>query len=132
MNIEQLDIMNYFLYLFLGVGMLVIFTKLYFILTPYDEIALIRQGKGAALISLSGTLIGFSLTLAASAIYNNSLAVFLIWSLLAMIVQLAGYWGIIRVIGNVEESIALNNTAVGGLIGLIGLVLGIINSGCLS
>lgn len=132
MGFQQMDILSYLIYLASSIVILLIFAKLYLVLTPYDEMALIRQGKGAACISLSGTLIGFTLTLAASAIYNNSLVVFIAWACLAIIVQLVGYLVIVRIIGNVEEKITQNNVAVGGLIGLTGLVLGMINAGCLS
>ncbi len=127
-----MDVLNYFTYLAISIILLVIFTKIYLVLTPYDELALIRQGNGSACISLAGTLIGFSLTLAASAIYNNSIGVFVGWACLSMIIQVLGYIAINKVIGNVTESITKNNMAVGGLIGLTGLLLGIINAGCLS
>ncbi|PIE42285.1 MAG: DUF350 domain-containing protein [Gammaproteobacteria bacterium] len=132
MNIAQMDIISYLTYLGTGIVMLLVFSKIYFVLTPYDELALIRQGRGAACVSLSGTLIGFSLTLAAGAIYNNSLIVFIVWGVLSMLVQLLGYLVIIKIIGDVEERISKNNVATGSLIGLTGLVLGILNAGCLS
>lgn len=132
MDLQKIEIFSYLIYFSTSIIILLIFTKLYLILTPYDELKLIRQGKGAACISLSGTLIGFTLTLAASAIYNNSLIIFITWACLAIIVQLLGYLVIVRVIGNVEEKISQNNIAVGALIGVTGLILGIINAGCLS
>ncbi len=127
-----MDALSYLMYLVISIILLAIFTKIYLVLTPYDELALIRQGNASACISLAGTLIGFSLTLAASAIYHNSIGIFVAWACLAMVVQVLGYLAINKIVGNVTESITRNNMAVGGLIGLTGLLLGIINAGCLS
>ncbi len=129
---DSMAIGSYFTYLFASVVMLGIFSKIYLIITPYDELALIRQGRGAPCVSLAGTLIGYSLTLSASAIYNNSLFVFVIWAIFAMVIQLLGYMAMVKVVGNVKEEMQKNNMAVGGLMGLSGLVLGIVNAGCLS
>ncbi len=112
--------------------MLVLFAVLYMAITPYNELQLIRQGSGAAALSFGGTIIGFSLTLASSAIYNAGFLSFLIWSGVAMLVQIIGYFIMVKGIGNVPEQIKLNNMAIGGLLGLTGLVLGIVNAGCLS
>lgn len=128
----QIDILSYLLYFGASIGLLALFSIIYLVITPYDEMALIRQGQGAACISLAGILIGFSLTLAASAIYHADIITFIIWAVVAMLVQLLGYFIIIKIIGNVHQHILHNNIAVGGLIGLTGLVLGIINAGCLS
>ncbi len=131
-SLTSIAIGSYFTYLLASVVMLAIFSKIYLIITPYDELALIRQGRGAPCISLAGTLIGYSLTLSASAIYNNSLFVFIIWAVFAMVVQLLGYLVMVKIVGNVKEEMQKNNIAVGGLMGLSGLVLGIVNAGCLS
>ncbi len=127
-----MDILNYLLYLLTSVIAVAIFTKIYLVITPYDELDLIRKGQGAPCISLSGTLIGYSLTLSASAIYHGSFLSFVVWAFLAMGVQLLGYFAMVKIIGNVNDSMQKNNIAVGGLLGMTGLVLGIINAGCLS
>ncbi|PNK59780.1 DUF350 domain-containing protein [Psychrobacter sp. FDAARGOS_221] len=128
----QTELLYYAIYFGGGVVMLLVFSIIYMAITPYNEIALIRKGSGAAALSFGGTIIGFSLTLAASAIYNTGFIAFLVWSAVAMIVQIIGYFIMVSIIGDVPEHIKRNNLAVGGLIGISGLVLGIINAGILS
>ena len=72
-NIDSLqtELLYYAFYFGGSVVMLVLFAIIYMAITPYDEIALIRKGSGAAALSFGGTIIGFSLPLAASAIYNT-------------------------------------------------------------
>ena len=50
----------------LALALLAIFAAIYVRVTPYNEIALIREGNMAASISLSGALIGFVLPLASA------------------------------------------------------------------
>lgn len=128
----QSELLSYAFYFGGSVVMLVLFAMIYLAITPYDEFALIRKGSGAAALSFGGTIIGFSLPLAASAIYNTGYVAFLVWGAVAMVVQILGYFVMVKIIGNVPEHIRVNNLAVGGLIGVTGLVLGIINAGILS
>lgn len=128
----QMDILSYLQYLSASLAMLGVFAFLYIKLTPYDELALIRQGHGSACISLAGTLIGFALTLGACAIYHTSIVEFACWAVIAMVVQVLGYFVVIKFVGDVARHMERNNTAVGALIGTVGLLLGIVNAGCLS
>ena len=48
--------------------------------TPFQELALIRQGIVAPALSLGGAAIGFSLTVASSILHNDSYPMFLFWS----------------------------------------------------
>ena len=41
-----------------AVGLLAVFLVLYVFVTPYNELALIREGNVAAAISLAGALVG--------------------------------------------------------------------------
>ena len=51
-------------YFAVGVVLITVFFMVYVNVTPYDEIALIRQGNIAAAIGLSGALFGFALPVA--------------------------------------------------------------------
>lgn len=125
-------LMNYLLYLTSGILFLFIFSVIYMLFTPYRELALVRAGNSAATLSFAGALIGFALTLAACAIYHTSFVSFVGWAIAAMIVQLLGYVLTSCLIPNLKQQILDNNVAVGGFVGAIGLVLGILNAGCLS
>lgn len=125
-------LLSYLLYLIGGGVLTIIFSTIYMWFTPYNEIALIRAGHGAAALSFAGALIGFALTLAACAIYHASFTAFVGWATAAMIVQLLGYVVTSRLIPDLKQQMLNNNIAVGGFVGAIGLALGILNAGCLS
>ena len=60
-------ILNYLIHLALAAVLLIVFFQAYTWMTPYDEVKLIRQGNHAAALSLGGAMLGFSMTIGASA-----------------------------------------------------------------
>lgn len=61
---------------------------LYVWLTPYKEIALIREGNQAAAVALGGVLIGLALPLAASLTASTSVLEILVWGAATLVLQL--------------------------------------------
>jgi putative membrane protein len=79
--------------LYFGVALVfeAIFIALYMAVTPHHEATLIKQGNAAAAISLGGAVLGFTLPLASSIIHSVSLLDMAVWSVVALLVQLAVY-----------------------------------------
>ncbi len=73
-----------------GVTALLLFlgATLYVLLTPYKEIALIREGNGAAAVALGGVLIGLALPLAATMSASNSMLEIVVWGAATLVLQL--------------------------------------------
>lgn len=126
------QVYNYLVFLLGGVAATGVFVWIYTHFTPYREIDLIRQGHTAAALSLGGATTGFSLTVASSALHNSSVAMFALWGLTGLIVQLLAYLVVARLVPDVREALENNNVAVGTLLGSTAIVFGIINAACLS
>ena len=109
-----------------------VFFVLYTKVTPFDELALIHAGKGAAALSLGGALVGFSLTLGSAIVHNATLLEVVMWAIAAMVVQVVVYAVASRLLHTVRTEIEAGNVAMGGLMGSISLVAGIVNAACLS
>jgi len=122
----------YLLHLVSGCVLMAVFFAIYTWITPFDEIALIREGNMAAALSLAGAVVGFCLTLASSVLHSDSYEMFLAWCVGAMVVQSAGYAVITRMLPQMNSAIEHNNAAMGALMGTASLALGIINAACLS
>jgi putative membrane protein len=122
----------YALHLLSGVMLLAVFFAIYTKVTPFDEVALIRQGNAAAALSLGGAGIGFCLTIVSSIVHNDTLVMFLIWSVGAMVVQTGVYAILTRVVPQMNPAIEANNVAMGGLMGAMSLMVGMINAASLS
>ena len=123
---------SYATHLLASILLLALFTLVYTKLTPHDEFKLIRGGNTAAVFSMGGPLLGFCLTLASSLTHNDSLDKFLIWALLAMVVQILTFVVVGRRFPKASQHIESNNTAMGALIGAASLAVGIVNAACLS
>jgi putative membrane protein len=125
-------IINYALHLVSAGMLLFVFFLVYCWATPFDEIGLIRQGNGAAAMTLGGALIGFSLTVASGIVHTDSLLQFCGWAVGAAIVQLLAYVLVTRLLHMSKEQIEGGNVAFGGLLASISIAVGAINAACLS
>jgi len=128
----MLQAYSYLLHLLSGCVLLAAFFAIYTKITPFNEIALIRQGNMAAAVSLLGAGVGFCLTVTSSIVHNDTFWMFLIWSIGAMLVQSAAYAFLTRVLPQMDQAIEANNLAMGILMGSLSLMVGMINAACLS
>src|SRR5260221_12288895 len=76
-------------YFGLALLLLAVFVFIYFRITPYREIHLIRDGNVAAAASLGGALIGFAIPLASSIEHSGALLDMLLWALVGLVAQVA-------------------------------------------
>lgn len=130
MMIDQ--IYGYLMHLFTGFALVGVFVVVYLWVTPFDEIALIRKGCIAPAASFGGTLTGFSVTVASGILHLPTYLGFLVWALVAMILQLLAFLVMKKAMPDMKEAIESNNIAMGMLIGGISLSIGLINGACLS
>jgi putative membrane protein len=126
------QVYSYAVHLLSAFALLAVFAAVYLKLTPYAEIALIREGNIAALLSFGGAMIGFSLTLASSIAHNSTLMQVLAWAFGAMVVQVLAYAALSRLMSNMARAIEERNVAMGGLVGCTSLLVGMINAACLT
>lgn len=120
------------LHLLLASVLVLVFLVVYTKITPFNEFLLIRQGNNAAMLSLGGALLGFSLTIASSAAHTADYREFLGWAAGAMVVQVLAYAVTAKLLHMSQEHIESGNTAFGGLLGAISLSVGAINAACIS
>jgi putative membrane protein len=73
------------------VAMLALGVTIYIWLTPYPEIALIRQGNTAAAVSMSGAVLGLALPLAICLASSVNVYDIIVWGVVTLMVQLIAY-----------------------------------------
>jgi putative membrane protein len=125
-------ILNYLLHLFTAAALVLVFFVVYVRVTPYDEVLLIRQGNRAAALSLGGTLVGFSITIASALMHTLDYYQFAGWAIGAMVVQVLVFGVTTHLLKMSKDQIEADNRAFGGLLGAISLSIGIVNAGCIS
>ncbi|KVM83422.1 DUF350 domain-containing protein [Burkholderia stagnalis] len=123
---------SYAVHLLSAFVLLLAFAAVYLKVTPFDELALIRDGNVAAMLSFGGALVGFCLALASSIAHNSTLGAVVMWAVGAMLVQVLTYAGLTRMMPGMNHAIEDRNAAMGGLMGTASLVVGIINAACLT
>jgi putative membrane protein len=85
----MMSILLFMSYLAAAVLLLFAFIQVYVRFTPYNEFALIAQNNMAAAIALGGACLGFSITLAASIYFTQSLLEMAKWAVITTGVQMA-------------------------------------------
>lgn len=122
----------FLVYFGVSIGLLLLFAFVYTRITAHDEFALIRAGKSAAAVALGGSLLAFVLPLCSALIHSVSLADFLIWAGIALVIQLATFFAVRVFIPNLSERIARNEMASGLFVALASLAVGAINAACMT
>ncbi len=123
---------DFAVYLAVSLALVAIFVAVYVRVTPYREIALIREGNMAASFSLSGSLLGFIIPLAAAVQNSVSLIDMAIWGLIAMLVQIAAFIVVKLMIPGLTQDIPAGKGAQGFFLGSISLGVGLLNAACMS
>lgn len=122
----------FLLYLVSSLALLAAFIFIYIWITPYHELALIREGNVAAAASLSGTILGFVVPLAHSVAQSVNLADMAIWGLIALVVQLLVFFAVTRIVPGLARDIPAGKIAPGVLLGALSLGTGILNAACMT
>ena len=91
LNEFGIGISAHLLYFALSIILIAVFIAVYTAITPYREVAFIREGNQAAAVSLGGAVLGFALPLAQSVAQSGDLEDMLTWSAVALVAQLAAY-----------------------------------------
>ena len=123
---------NFLAYLGVALVLVAVFLVIYVRVTPYREIALIRAGNLAASFSLSGSLLGFVVPLAAAIQYSVGLVDMALWGLVALVVQLLAFVAARLVIPSIAQDIPEGKTAQGFFLGCLSLAVGLLNAACMS
>jgi putative membrane protein len=103
-------------------------------ITPHSELALIRAGNAAAATALGGAMLGFAIPIAASVAHSANLLDAAVWSLVALIAQLAAFFAATMLFGKgwrvaIEDR---QEMAPAVLKAALSVSVGLINAACLA
>ena len=123
---------NFVRYVVVGFALAGLFLWLYVLITPWREFALIRAGNSAAATALVGALLGFCLPLANTIAHSSSLTDVVLWSLVALVVQIGVHVALRLLLPHLKQSMEANETAAGITAGGFSVCFGLINAACLT
>ena len=131
-----MDSFLFFLLFFLtAVAIVVLFLYLYAKVTPYDDYKLIfEENNLAASVGFGGAILGLCIPLYSALVSSVSYFDFLIWALVAMLVQLALVYGLTKRKGkfSFEQQIQDGVLSVGVLMAFLSISIGLLNAGSMS
>ena len=112
--------------------LLAVFVQLYVFVTPYNELALIREGNTAAAVSLAGAIVGYALPIAVSVAVSHSIYTMIGWGIVACVVQLLAYIVARLALPRINQNIPQGQVASGIFLASLSLGVGILNAGCIA
>ena len=99
--------------------------------TPHNEFQLIRDNDAAAAIALGLSLLGFVLPVVSAIAHSANVIDCLIWSLIALVVQIIVYYLVKVPVPNLSARIAAGELADAIWLGLASLAAGALNAACM-
>jgi putative membrane protein len=109
------------------VAYLFVYTRI----TPHNEFQLIRDNDPAAAIALGLSLLGFVLPVVSAIAHSANVWDCLIWSAIALIVQIVVYYIVKIPVPNLSARIAAGELAAAIWLGLASLAAGALNAACM-
>jgi putative membrane protein len=106
----------------------VVYLFVYTRITPHDEFKLIRDNDPAAAIALGLSLLGFTLPVVSAIAHSANVVDCLVWSLIALIVQVVVYYVVKIPIPSLSAKIAAGEVAPAIWLGLSSLAAGALNA----
>lgn len=122
---------DFLIYFAVALVLLIAFTLVYTKVTPYNEIALIREGNTAAAISLSGALLGFALPLASTVANAVNLIDLVLFAVLATVVQLIVFVFARMLMPGLTASIEGGSMAQATFLASVSIAVGMLNAAAL-
>ena len=115
--------------------LVVVFLYLYALVTPYDDYKLIFEDNNiAAALGFGGAIIGVSIPLYSALVNSVSYTDFVIWGVIAILIQLIFALVVTRISGkySLESKISQGVVPVGILMAFLSISIGLLNAGSMS
>ncbi len=119
-------------YFAVAIGLLALFLLVYLNVTPYHEVALIRDGNSAAAVSLSGALLGFAMPVANVIAHSDTLLDLASWGAIAGVIQILAYLVARLALPQLDQDIPAGKTAPAIFLTVLSLSVGLINAACMT
>jgi putative membrane protein len=119
-------------YFCVSIVIVVGYLYLYTWMTPHDEFELIRRNVPGAAISLGLSLLGFSLPVASAIAHAVNIIDCVIWSVIALIVQIVVFYVVRIPIPDLSKRIAAGEIAPAIWLGLASLAAGVLSAASMS
>lgn len=126
---------NFILYMIMSGVVMTVYTAIYTrLITPHDDIGMVRSGNVSAAVALIGAWIGMALPMAALIVRSTNIFDFLLWCIVAGVVQIGAYYTARILLGRdmvIDPQRETTNAASSVIILGTAVVCGIANAACM-
>ena len=126
---------GFIIFFLTALALVVVFLYLYALVTPYDDYKLIFEDNNiAAALGFGGAIIGDSIPLYSALVNSVSYTDFVIWGVIAILIQLIFALVVTRISGkySLESKISQGVVPVGILMAFLSICIGLLNAGSMS
>ncbi|WGV99913.1 DUF350 domain-containing protein [Vibrio sp. YMD68] len=126
-------LVDFVMYFAISIGFLLLFKVIYTRFTPYDEWALVKENNVAAAVALSGSFVGYSISISGAAANSVNIVDFVLWGIIAFVAQLIAF-GLVRFIflPKIVQRIEDNELSGGIVLGAASIAIGMLNAACMT
>lgn len=122
--------------IFIGISLLLLVTSaaIFSLLTPYNELKLIKNGNVGAGVAYAGNILGIALVINSISYSTHDPLELLIWSTVGLVIQLAAFYALTLVLPDIFKRISDENSCVahGAMVAGVSVSVALLNSGALS
>ncbi len=131
-SLNKAAVFGFVLYILGAAVLFALFQFIYTRITPHKEFELIRAGNVSAAVALGGAIVGFAIPASNVIAYSISLVDFVVWAVIAAVVQLLAFLLTSLVLKGTSERIKKGELAAGIYVAAVAISVGMLNAACMT
>ena len=131
-SLNKAAVFGFVLYILGAAVLFALFQFIYTRITPHKEFELIRAGNTSAAVALGGAIVGFAIPASNVIAHSISLVDFVVWAVIAAVVQLLAFLLTSLVLKGTSERIKNGELAAGIYVAAVAISVGMLNAACMT
>ena len=131
-SLNKAAVFGFISYILGAAVLFALFQFIYTRVTPHKEFELIRAGNVSAAVALGGAIIGFAIPASNVIAHSISLLDFIVWAVIAALVQLLAFLVTSLVLKGTSERIKKGELAAGIYVAAVAISVGMLNAACMT
>ncbi|WP_248751109.1 DUF350 domain-containing protein [Pseudomonas sp. MWU15-20650] len=131
-SLNKAAVFGFVTYILGAAVLFALFQFIYTRITPHEEFELIRSGNVSAAVALGGAMIGFAIPASNVIAYSISILDFVVWAVIAAVVQLLAFMVTSLVLKGTSERIKKGELAAGIYVAAVAVSVGMLNAACMT
>ncbi|GAA0248707.1 MULTISPECIES: DUF350 domain-containing protein [Pseudomonas] len=131
-SLNKTAVLGFVTYILGAAVLFALFQFIYTRITPHKEFELIRAGNVSAAVALGGAIVGFAIPASNVIAYSISILDFVVWAVIAAVVQLLAFLLTSLVLKGTSERIRKGELAAGIYVAAVAISVGMLNAACMT